>query len=175
MPEAAQQPPPAAQEQDYRDIAPAFHEDMTLREMKARFSSNMGALTCLSNQVRVRAQTFIAIKSPGSASQLNESYNKFLTKCDFLHRAAHQLALLDEANAENWLAPQDQLQPLQDQIEHIYGDAQVQLGVASPPAPPAFESACISNHGTSRPLPRQPNSNAGGGNSNITIWAQTWA
>ena len=80
MPEAAQQPPPEAQEHDDRDIAPVFHEDMTLWEMKASFLSNKGALTRLSYQVRVRAETFIA-------SQLNESYNKFLAKCDFLHRA----------------------------------------------------------------------------------------
>ena len=127
MPEEAQQPPPAPQEHDDGDIAPSFHKDMTLREIKASFSSNKGALTRLSNQVRVRPETFVTIKSPGSASQLNESYNKFLTKCNFLHRAAHQLALLDEANADGWIATQNQLQPLQDQIEHIYGDAQVQL------------------------------------------------
>ena len=49
------------------------------------------------------------IKSPGSASQLNESYNKFLAKCKFLHCSAQQLALTDEANAQTWLAAQDQL------------------------------------------------------------------
>ena len=90
-------PPPAqaAQEgeEDNGDIPPAFPEDLTLREMKASFKSNKGALTRLSNQVKVRAETFIAIKSPGSATQLNESYNKFLAKCDFLHRAAHQQGL----------------------------------------------------------------------------------
>ena len=53
----------------------------------------------LSNQVKVRPKTFVAIKSPGSAAQMNESYNKFLAKCEFLHRAAHQLALEDEDNA----------------------------------------------------------------------------
>ena len=58
----------------------AFTEDLTLREMKASFKSNKGALTRLSNQVKVRAETFIAIKSPGSVTQLNESYNKFLAK-----------------------------------------------------------------------------------------------
>ena len=84
-------------------------------------------MTLVSNQVKVRAETFIAIKSPGSATQLNESYNKFLAKCDFLHRAAHQLALEDEENAAAWMQTQDQLQPLQDTIERIYGDAQVQL------------------------------------------------
>ena len=99
MPEAAQPLPPAAQKHDDGDIAPAFHEDMMLREMKACFSSNKGALTRLSNHVRVRAETFVAIRSPGSASQLNESY-KFVTKCDFLHRAAHQLAHLDKANTD---------------------------------------------------------------------------
>ena len=87
-------PTPAREgEEDNGDIPPAFPEDLSLREMKASFKSNKGALTRLSNQVKVRAETFIAIKSPGSASQLNESYNKFLAKCDFLHRAAHQLAL----------------------------------------------------------------------------------
>ena len=97
---------------DNGDIPPAFNEDLTLREIKASFKSNKGALTRLSNQVKVRAETFIAIKSPGSATQLNESYNKFLAKCDFLHRAAHQLALEDEDNA----AAQEQLQPMQDTI-----------------------------------------------------------
>ena len=55
---------------------------------------------------------FIANKSPGSATQLNESYNKFLAKCDFLHRAAHQLALEDEENAAAWMQAQEQLQPM---------------------------------------------------------------
>ena len=77
--------------------------------------------------MKVRAETFIAIKSPGSASQLNESYNKFLAKCDFLHRAAHQLALEDEENQAQWMQAQEQLQPMQDTIERIHGDAQVQL------------------------------------------------
>ena len=106
-------PAPAAREghEDNGDIPPAFHEDLTLREMKASFKSNKGALTRLSNQVKVRAETFIAIKSPGSATQLNESYNKFLVKCDFLHRAAHQLAL------DDWMQAQEQLQPMQDTIE----------------------------------------------------------
>ena len=70
--------PDAAQEEDNGDIPPAFLEDMMLREMNASFKSNKGALTRLSNQVKVRAETFIAIKSPGSASQLNKLYNKFL-------------------------------------------------------------------------------------------------
>ena len=74
-----------AEEEDNGDISPAFNEDMTLREMKASFKSNKGALTRLSNQVKVRAETIMAIKSP----QLNGSYNKFLVQCDFLHRAAH--------------------------------------------------------------------------------------
>ena len=96
-----------AEEEDNGDIPPAFNEDMTLREMKASFESNKGALTRLSNPVKVHAETFVAIKSPGSASQLNESYKKFLAKCNYLHRAAHQLALEDErtrtttANARN--------------------------------------------------------------------------
>ena len=125
---------PAAREgeEDNGDIPPAFTEDLTLREMKASFKSNKGALTRLSNQVKVRAETFIAIKSPGSVTQLNESYNKFLAKCDFLHRAGHQLALEDEENAAAWMQAQDQLQPLQDTIERIYGDAQVQLGIGAP-------------------------------------------
>ena len=97
-------PPPAQNaregKEDNRDIPPAFTEDLTLREMKASFKSNKGALTRLSNQVKVRAETFIDINSPGSATQLNESYNKFLAKCDFLHRAAHQLALEDEENRQ---------------------------------------------------------------------------
>ena len=87
MPEMAQQPAPAAQEHDDERIALAFHDNMTLREMKASFSSN--ALTRLSNQVRVRVESFVAIKSPASATQLNEAYNKFLANCDFLYRAAH--------------------------------------------------------------------------------------
>ena len=70
-------PPPAAParegEEDNRDIPPAFTEDLTLRELKASFKSNKGALTRLSNQVKVRAETFIAIKSPGSATQLNDT------------------------------------------------------------------------------------------------------
>ena len=63
-------PPPAppAREgyEDNGDIPPVFSEDLTLREMKASFKSNKGALTRLSNQVKVRAETVIAIKSPGS-------------------------------------------------------------------------------------------------------------
>ena len=59
--------------------------------------------TRLSNQVKVRAETFVAIKSPGSATQLNESYNKFLAKCDFLHRAAHQLVLEDKQSSAAWM------------------------------------------------------------------------
>ena len=78
------------------------------------------------------AETFIAIKSTGSATQLNESYIKFLAKCDFLHRAAHQLALEDEENSAAWTNAQDQLQPMQETIERIYGDAQVQLGIGAP-------------------------------------------
>ena len=112
-------------------IPSAFHPDMTMQEMKASFKSNKGALTRLSNQVKVRAETFIAIKSPGSATQLNESYNKFLAKCDFLHRAAHQLALEDEENSAAWTNAQDQLQLMQETIEWIYGDAQVQLGIGA--------------------------------------------
>ena len=100
-------PPPAQNaregEEDNGDIPPAFSEDLSLREMKASFKSNKGALMRLSNQVKVRVKTFIAIKSPGSATELNESYNKFLAKCDFLHRDAHQLALEDEENAAAWM------------------------------------------------------------------------
>ena len=125
-------PPAREGDEDNGDIPPAFSEDLTLREMKASFKSYKGALTRLSNQVKVRAETFIAIKSPGTATQLNESYNKFLAKCDFLHRAAHQLALEDEENAPAWMQAQDQLQPMQDTIERIYGDAQVQLGIGAP-------------------------------------------
>ena len=69
-----------AKEEDNGDIPPAFGEDMTLREMK----SNKGAL-------KVRAEAFVSIKSPGSATQVNELYTKLLAKCNFLHRAAHQL------------------------------------------------------------------------------------
>ena len=90
--------------------------------MKASFKSNKGALTRLSNQVKVRVESFIAIKSPVSATQLNESYNKFLAKCDFIHRAAHQLALEDEENSATWMQAQEQLQPMQGTIERIYGD-----------------------------------------------------
>ena len=115
-----------------RDIPPAFHEDMTLREMKISFKSSKGALTSLSNQVKVRAETFVAIKSPEFAIQLNESYNKFLVKCDFQHRVAHQLALEDEENSAAWTNAQEQLQPIQETIERIYGDAHVQLGIGAP-------------------------------------------
>ena len=108
MPQAAQ---------NAREGKEDFPEDFTLREMKASFKSNKGALTRLSNQVKVRAETFVAIKSPGSATQLNESYNKFLAKCDFLHHAAHQLALEDEENSAAWMQAQDQLQPMQNTIE----------------------------------------------------------
>ena len=126
------EPPAREGEEDNGDIPPAFPDDLTLREMKASFKSNKDALTRLLNQVKVRAETFIAIKSPGSATQLNESCNKFLAKCDFLHRALHQLALEDEDNAAAWMQAQEQLQPMQDTIERIYGDAQVQLGIGAP-------------------------------------------
>ena len=117
-------------EEDNGDIPPAFNPDMTMREMS--YKSNKGALTRLSNQVKVQAETFIAIKSPGSATQLNESYNKFMAKCDFLHRAAHQLALEDEENSSAWMNSQELLQPMQETIERIYGDTQVQLGNGAP-------------------------------------------
>ena len=120
-----------AEKEDNGDIPPAFNEDMTLREMKASFKSNKGALTRLSNQVKVRAETFMAIKSPGSTTQLNGSYNKFLAKCDFLHRAAHQLALEDEENSAAWTNAQEQ-QPMQETIERIYRDPQAQLGIGAP-------------------------------------------
>ena len=74
-------------EEDNGDIPPAFDQDLTLREMKASFKSNKGALTRLSNQAKV-------------ATQLNESY-KFLVKCDFLHRAVHQLE--DKENSAAWM------------------------------------------------------------------------
>ena len=67
MPQAAPDAP--AGEEDNGAIPSAFHPDMTLREMKASFKLNKGALTRLSNQVKVRAETFIAIKSPGSATR----------------------------------------------------------------------------------------------------------
>ena len=92
---------------------------MTLRETKASYSLNKGTLTRFTNQLEVREEIFIAIKSPASATQL-----KLLAKCDFLYRAAHQLALEDENNTQAWKTAQDHLQPLQDQIER-YGDAQV--------------------------------------------------
>ena len=108
MPQAAPKPN-VAPEEDNGDIGPAFNEDLTLRKMKANFKSNKGALTRLSNQVKVRAKSFIAIKSPGYAAQLNELHNKFLAKCDFLHRAAHQLAPEDEENSAAWTVAQKQL------------------------------------------------------------------
>ena len=49
-----------------------------------------------------------------------------------MHRAAHQLALEDKDNAAAWMQAQEQLQPMQDTIERIYGDAQVQLGIGAP-------------------------------------------
>ena len=116
--------------EDNGKIPAAFPEDLTLREMKASFKSNKGALTHLSNQVKVRAETFVAIKSLGSATQLNVSY-KFLAKCDFLHRAAHQLALEDKENSAAWMQAQDKLQPMQDTIERINGNAQVQLEIGA--------------------------------------------
>ena len=97
MPEASQQQRP--KNRMMAVLPPPFSDEMTLREMKASFSSNKGALTRLTNQVKVRAETFIAIKSPASATQLNEAYNKSLAKCNFLHRVANQLALEDEDNA----------------------------------------------------------------------------
>ena len=106
-----------AEEEDNGDISPAFNEDITLREMKGSFKSNKGALMRISNQVKVRAETFMAIKPPGSATQLNGSY-KFLAKCDFLHRAAHQLALEDEENSAAWTNAQEP-QPMQETVERI--------------------------------------------------------
>ena len=58
--------------------------------------SYKGAQNCLTGAVKVRAQTFAAIKLPASATALNDTYNKFLAKCNFLHCAAHQLTLADE-------------------------------------------------------------------------------
>ena len=59
MPQAAQNAREG--EEDNGDIPSAFAEDLTLREMKASFKSNKGPLTRLSNQVKVRAETFVAI------------------------------------------------------------------------------------------------------------------
>ena len=78
---------------------------------------------------------FIAIKSLASATQLNEAYLKILRKCYFQHRAAHQLTLADGVNAQTWTQAQAQaqLQPLREQIERIYRDAQVKVGIAVQP------------------------------------------
>ena len=51
-------PPAREGKEDNGDIPPAFSEELTLREMKASFKSNKGALTCLSNQVKVRVLCF---------------------------------------------------------------------------------------------------------------------
>ena len=72
-----------------------------------------------------RAETFIAIKSPGLGNPTERVPG-------FLHRAAHQLALEDEENSAAWTNAQDQLQPMQETIERIYGDSQVQLGIRAP-------------------------------------------
>ena len=45
---------------------------------------------------------------------------------------AYQLALEDEENSAARMQAQDQLQPMQDTIEHIHGDGQVQLGIGAP-------------------------------------------
>ena len=66
---------------------------------------------------KIQAETFVTIKLPASATALNKAYNKFQVKCEFLHCAAHQLALANEANAQTWQTAQTQLQPLQEQIE----------------------------------------------------------
>ena len=63
MPEAAQQPAKAAQEQDDGTIVPTFNDETTLWEMKPSFSSNNCTLTRLTGQVKVRAETFVAIIS----------------------------------------------------------------------------------------------------------------
>ena len=42
------------------------------------------------------------------------------------------LFVIAKTNAAAWMQAQDQLQPLQDTIERIYGDAQVQLGIGAP-------------------------------------------
>ena len=61
-------PPPAAAaregEEDNGDIPPAFTEDLTVREMKASFKSNKGALTRLFNQVKVRAVVPRVVPAP---------------------------------------------------------------------------------------------------------------
>ena len=89
-------PPPAspAREgaEDNGDIPPAFHEDLSLREMKASFKSNKGTLTRLSHQVKVRAETFIAIKSPESASHIisyhimNNTISSWLSATSYIAR-----------------------------------------------------------------------------------------
>ena len=103
-------------EEENGNIPPAFSEDLTLREMKASFKSNKGALTRLSNQVKVRAETFVAIKLPGSATQMNESCNNFLAKCDPTSSSS-PTRMEDEENSAAWMQAQDQLQPMQDTIE----------------------------------------------------------
>ena len=100
MPQAA--PDAHECEEDNGDISLAFNPNMTMREMKASFKSNKGTLTRLLNQVKVRTETFVAIRSPGY---------KFLAKCDFLHKAAHQLALEDEENSAALMNAQEKLQP----------------------------------------------------------------
>ena len=51
---------------------------MTIQEMKVSLTSNKGTLTRLTGAVKVRAETFVAIKSPDSATALNEGYNKYV-------------------------------------------------------------------------------------------------
>ena len=76
----------------------------------------------------------MVIRVTASATALNEAYNKFLAKCDFLHREEHQLILVDKANQQVWLNIQKQLQPPQEHlIKHIYGEAQVSVGMAAQP------------------------------------------
>ena len=114
---------------DDGDIPLPFDEEMSIREMKASFTSNKGALTHLIRTAKPHAEMFVAIKSSAYATALNEAYSKLLAKCNFLHHAAHQLILV--VNQQIWQNTQAQLHPLQEQIEHIYGNAQVSVDMAA--------------------------------------------
>ena len=83
------------------------------------------------DESKLCAETFVVIKSLASATALNEAFNKFLAKCYFQHQAAHQLIFVDEGSQAVWQNAQTQPQPLQEQVKHIYGDAQVTVGMAA--------------------------------------------
>ena len=112
--------------EDNGDIPAAFPEDLTLREMKASFKSHKGALTRLSNQVKVWASSrrvpLLSLMNHTSSLLSATSYTVRLinwpwrTKRTQRHGCRHKT----------------QLQPMQDTIERIYGDAQVQLGIGAP-------------------------------------------